>query len=58
MIKDQEVLDELLAIKQKIDLLANPIFNDFSGSHFWGNIKDSLEKIIDKINLDKRIYGW
>ena len=58
MIKDQEVLDELLLTKQKVDLLANPIYNDFVGSHFWREIKDSLDKIIEKINLDKRIYGW
>lgn len=52
MIGDIEVLNEIKRIRKKTELLANPLYNDFCGSHFWVDIDERLkqiEKDIEKI---------
>lgn len=56
MIKDIEVLDEIKAIRKKTELLANPLYNDFCGSHFWGDIDKRLEQI--EINIEKDLKAF
>lgn len=58
MIQEQEILDELQKIRLKTELLANPLYNDFTGSHFWGDIDKQLKDVIDKLLKDKEIYKW
>jgi len=58
MIKEQEILDELKKVKLMTELLANPLYNDAGGSHFWYNIDKKLKDIIDLLNKDKEIYKW
>ena len=50
MIRDIAILDELKQAKAKVELLANPLYNDFLGSHFWGDINERLDKMIKDID--------
>ena len=58
MIQEQEILDEIQAIRKKTELLANPLYNDFCGSHFWGDIDKQLQDIEHKLLKDKETYKW
>ena len=58
MIKEQEVLDEIKHILLKTELLANPLYSDFCGSHFWGDIDKSLKEIELKLIKDRETYKW
>lgn len=53
MISEQEVLNEIKAIRQKTELLANPLFSDAGGSRFWSCIDNKLENI--EHTLEKEI---
>ena len=57
MIKDIEVLNEINAIRRKTELLANPLYNDFIGSHFWGDIDKRLEQIEKDIENNLKYFG-
>jgi hypothetical protein len=57
MIKDIEVLNEIITIRKKTELLANPLYNDFCGSHFWGDIDERLEKIEKDIENNLKLFG-
>ena len=57
MIKDLEVLNEIKEIRKKTELLANPFYNDFCGSHFWGDIDKRLEQIEKDIEKDLKLFN-
>ena len=57
MIKDLEVLNELKKLRKKTELLANPLYNDFCGSHFWGDIDKRLEQIEKDIENDLKTFN-
>lgn len=56
MIRDIEVLNEINAIRRKTELLANPLYNDFCGSHFWGDIDERLKQIEEDIEKDLKAF--
>lgn len=58
MIREQEILDEIINIRKKIELLANPLYNDFCGSHLWGDIDKKLKEIETILIKDKNTYNW
>lgn len=51
MIKDIEILNEIKKIRKKTELLANPLYNDFSNSHFWSDIDERLKQI--EVDIEK-----
>lgn len=57
MIQDQEILNEIQTLRKKTELLANPLYNDFCGSHFWGDINERLEKIEKDIENNLKLFG-
>ena len=57
MIRDIEILNEIITIRKKTELLANPLYNDFCGSHFWGDIDERLEKIEKDIENNLKLFG-
>ena len=58
MIKEQEILDDIIKIRKKTELLSNPLYNDFVGSHFWKEIDEQLEHIQNMLEKDKETYNW
>ena len=56
MIRDIEVLNEIKEIRNKTELLANPLYNDFCGSHFWIDIDDRLEQIEKDIKTNLKLF--
>lgn len=58
MIREQEILDEIINIRKKTELLANPLYNDFCGSHLWGDIDKKLKEIETILIKDKNTYNW
>ena len=56
MIKDVEILNEIKNIRKKTELLANPLYNDFCGSHFWGDIDERLKQIEEDIEKDLKAF--
>ena len=56
MIRDIEILNEIITIRKKTELLANPLYNDFCGSHFWGDIDKRLEKIEKYIENNLKLF--
>lgn len=56
MIKDIEILNEIKTIRKKTELLANPLYNDFCGSHFWGDIDERLKQIEEDIEKDLKAF--
>ena len=57
MINDIEVLNEIKGIRKKTELLANPLYNDFCGSHFWGDIDERLKQIEKDIENDLKTFN-
>ena len=57
MIKDIEVLNDIKGIRKKIELLANPLYNDFYGSYFWMDINDKLERIEKDIEKNLKTFN-
>ena len=57
MINDIEVLNEIKAIRKKTELLANPLYNDFCGSHLWGDIDKRLKSIENDIEKNFEIFN-
>ena len=57
MINDIEVLNEIKGIRKKTELLTNPLYNDYCGSHFWGDINERLKQIEKDIENDLRIFN-
>ena len=49
MIKDIEILNEIKNVRKKTELLANHLYNDASGSFFWGYIDKRLKTIENEI---------
>ena len=58
MIREQEILDEIINIRKKTELLANPLYNDFCGSHLCGDIDKKLKEIETILIKDKNTYNW
>jgi len=56
MIRDIEILNEIKAIRKKTELLANPLYNDFCGSHFWEDIDERLEQIENGIETNLKLF--
>lgn len=56
MIREQEILNDIQVIKNKTELLANPLFNDSGGSHFWTNIDERLKQIKEDIEKDLKLF--
>lgn len=56
MIKDIEILNEIKTIRKKTELLANPLYNDFCCSHFWGDIDERLKQIEEDIEKDLKAF--
>jgi len=57
MVKDLEVLNELKDLRKKTESLADPLKNDFAGSHFWGDIHEQLGKIEEEIEKDLKAWS-
>lgn len=57
MIKDIEILEDLKKIHLKTELLANPLYNDFCGSHLWGDVDKRLKQIEDDIENNLKLFG-
>ena len=57
MIKDIEVLNEIKIIRKKTELLANPLYNDFCGSHLWDDIDRRLQQIEQDIENNLELFG-
>lgn len=57
MINDIEVLNEIKGIRKKTELLANPLYNDFCGSHFWEDIDERLKQIEKDIENDLKTFN-
>jgi len=57
MIRDIEVLNEIKIIRKKTELLANPLYNDFCGSHLWGDIDRRLQQIEQDIEDNLELFG-
>ena len=57
MIKDIEILNEIKTIRKKTELLANPLYNDFCGSHFWVDIDERLKQIEKDIEKNLKTFN-
>ncbi len=57
MITDIEILNEIISIRKKTELIANPLYNDFCGSHFWGDIDRRLQQIEQDIKDNLELFG-
>jgi len=57
MIGDIEVLNEIKRIRKKTELLANPLYNDFCGSHFWVDIDERLKQIEKDIEKNLKTFN-
>lgn len=57
MIRDIEVLNEIIEIRKKTEFLKHPLINDFCGSHFWSDIDERLEKIEKDIENNLKLFG-
>ena len=57
MINDIEVLNEIKVIRKKTELLTNPLYNDFCGSHLWGDIDRRLQQIEQDIEDNLELFG-
>ena len=57
MIKDIEILNDIKEIRKKTELLANPLYNDFCGSHFWEDINERLKQIETDIENDLKTFN-
>ena len=58
MIQEQEILNDIQALRKKTELLANPLYNDFCRSHFWGDVDKLLREVELKLIKDKETYKW
>lgn len=56
MIRDIEVLNEIIEIRKKTEFLKNPLVNDFCGSHFWSDINERLKQI--EVDIEKNLKGF
>lgn len=57
MIRDIEVLNEIKELRKKTELLANPLYNDFCGSHFWDDIDRRLQQIENDIEDNLKTFN-
>jgi len=57
MITDIEILNEIISIRKKTELIANPLYNDFCGSHFWSDIDRRLQLIEQDIKNNLELFG-
>lgn len=55
--KDEIVLKRLKKIQETTELLRNPLYNDFCGSHFWCDIDERLQSIIRDIEQNLKGFG-
>ena len=56
MIRDIEILNEIITIRKKTELLANPLYNDAGGSTVWNAIDKRLKSIIKDIETDLQYH--
>ena len=57
MIKDIEILNEIKEIRDKTELLSNPLYNDAGGSVFWSDIDNKLKKIEEDIEKNLKLWN-
>lgn len=57
MINDSEILNDIKEIRKKTELLANPLFNDYCGSHLWGDIDKRLKSIEEDIENNFKLFN-
>lgn len=57
MIQDIEIFEEIKSIRKKTELLANPLYNDFCGSHFWEDIDGRLKSIENDIEKNFEVFN-
>jgi len=55
--KDKTVLKQLKKIQETTELLRNPLYSDFCGSHFWYDIDERLQSIIKDIEQNLKLFG-
>lgn len=58
MSKENIIFEEIVNLKKKMELLANPLYNDAGGSTFWREVYDKIDEAHKLLIKDKRIYGW
>jgi len=54
---DEKILKGLKKIQEKTELLRNPLYNDFLGSHFWDDIDRRLVCIIGDIEENLKTFN-
>ena len=52
---ENDVIDEFFVLIGKIALLSA---NRPNNSAFWDGINEDVQKILNKVTKDKKIYGW
>ncbi len=55
--KDEKVLIQLKKVRKTTELLANPLYNDFLGSHFWDDIDRRLQVIVQDIEENLKEFN-
>ena len=59
MITSNEIYNDLISVKKKIDFIKDSKHSNEQQAHFWEIIGERLNKnIIEYIERDKKIYGW
>ena len=56
MITDIEILNDIKSIRKKTELIKNSLYNDFCGSHLWGDIDKRLEQIEKDIETNLKLF--
>lgn len=55
MITEKEIVDDLQNVSNKLALLVE---NRRNNAEFWDDVNTKIKDILNKLNIDKRIYGW
>lgn len=58
MSKENIIFEEIVNLKKKMELLANPLYNDAGGLTLWREVYDKIDEAYKLLIKDKRIYGW
>ena len=58
MSKENIILEKIIELKKDIEILANPLYNDVSGSTLWKEVYDKIDDAYKVLLKDKRIYRW
>lgn len=59
MITSNEIYNDLISLKKKIDFIKNPKHSNEQQANFWKMIGERLNKnIIEYVERDKKLFGW